>query len=71
MVCNISGKIYDMPTNFHVIDEDLGYKIGTIYGDVFFCNRGYDDFEDITEEKEYKVKKSFLIGSYVEDYFYI
>lgn len=76
-VCNEEGKVLGLPENFCMVDEEYDTLVDRVHGDAFFCKVNGDDFSDITEEQEHKVKSSFLEGErfsvdkYFDDYFYI
>ena len=43
-VCNEEGKLFKLPVNFICHGDP-------ICGDVFFCSKGYDDFESLNDEQ--------------------
>lgn len=60
IICNEEGRVRNLATNFII---EVGYAHAEeIYGDVFFCRCGVEDFESVTDNDIAGIMNMFAEG---------
>lgn len=59
MICNRDGKLFDLPPNRILYDEEGTTKLDAIAGNCFICGTKGDEFISLTEQQAERYQKMF------------